>query len=389
MIRIVGKVMRKFAPSRVGRFGIGLTMSPALFAFFIGCGEASFTGAGVAKKAAPVLLQSRDQASNAIKLRSTCDSRSVTVPASESDQLRVSLEGEFCAQDTSDLQVVFVLDFSESMRSNDPAYNAFAGGGSPSCGRALAVSQVTQMIKSAGGDQVSVSMVGFGGGAVELLTETPINSFQPLASDLCRNDLLATNYKAAFNEATRVMQSSTKTNKVLYFISDGLPSRGGAVLRTANLQGHRNAGKRAAQNMRNALPDLTFNAILLEPMSGIGFGIDSRSYLSELTGDPSRVRVVSQAAALADSAVELLNGQVHMNPSTVSASLQGALQSSQNVIISSFIPSNGLKSSAVAATFTTSEFTLPAAEPGSYSLRVEGRSLAGELKSTTVSITVE
>lgn len=371
----------------LARFLLRFSWLAILVIHGVGCSqESSFNGK----------TGKREAAIDAMSLRSTCADNSIAVSQENlnASQGQIALSGQFCASNSSDLHVLFVLDFSQSMVTNDPAVGSWGGGAGVSCGRLRAVEAIVQALKASSGtmDQVSIGLVGFGGGAAEVIPESALASFSANGNTVCRADLGSTNYKAAFESATTALQKSSRKNKVLYFISDGQPTRGGVNIST-NTTGHFNAGRVAASSLRSSVPNLMFNALLLQPTGGSSWSsIDPRQYLAELTGDSSRVRIVTEASALANNAVQLLSSPVAIEPSSVSANLQHSSGISSAVKLLSFSPVNeALPSDDRTGTwaFKTEPFTIPTTGVGTYQLVIEGQDRSGARKSTTVSIVVQ
>lgn len=350
-----------------------------IIAVLSGCNsENSFQGKSGLRK--PVVSQVPQ---DAMSLSSNCANPSILVSRQELAARNgdMVVTGEFCAQNSSDLQVLFLLDFSGSMKTNDPGI----GGWNFSCGRSRAVQAIAQAIRasSSAQDQVTVGVLGFGDTTRNIVSDTSLSAFSYNGPILCGSGLGGTKYGEAFTSATRVLQQSPRKNKLLYFITDGEPSDSFV-------------GTSAASTMRSAIPGLAFNAILLQSSggnwSGGGGGQDPRTYLSGLTGDPSRVRIVSEANALATQAVQLLARPVIIDQGTVVARLVDPVGGIRNVPIASFLQSGGGQSGSLGGStwsYATDRFKIEDARPGVYQLVIEGVEASGSKKSTTVTLTIQ
>ena len=136
----------------------------------------------------------------------------------------VKVKGDFCPSSTGRLTVMLVVDFSGSMTANDPAT---AG----KCGRSSAVQailgKITTEMKT--GDSVDVALVAFGSNVKQSKNPIPIADFSNQvgsgAISLC-GAIDGTNYKVAMDAAKGILSAVTTGTKVMYFLSDGLPTLG-------------------------------------------------------------------------------------------------------------------------------------------------------------------
>ena len=311
----------------------------------------------------------------AMAVQARCGQSKVEIDrkALESAGGRMQISGELCAVSSSSLHVLFVLDFSGSMQSNDPVTGS---GPNASCGRSRAVKAIVDRLTASRGkeDKLSAGIVGFGTDATEVVAETDMAQFKPSVDSMCRSSGGVTNYRAAFELAGRKLGASSKAARILYFISDGLPTAGGvmtdpiiinpfdplstmAAMSTAaaiNSDAHYRAGAEAATALRAQFPAMVFNALLLNPSTTVsGDGLDPAQYLAALTGDASRVRVVSQASQLADSAVQLLTVPVALDSSNVNASISNDAGARQTLTMRQLAQSQESKGKWV---FATSDF---------------------------------
>lgn len=284
---------------------------------------------------------------------------------------RLQLSGELCPVSSSSVHILFVLDFSDSMRTNDPTVDVGAGA---SCGRSKAVSAIIEKMTASRGkdDKVSAGIVGFGTTASEVSGEVDLAQFKPSAEALCRSNSGSTNYRAAFELAAQKLASSTKTAKIMYFISDGLPTAGGAMTipviinpfdpyatinamnqaAAMNQDVHFRAGVDAATSLRSQFPAMVFNAMLLQS-AAVSLPYDPAVYLSQLTNDASRVRIVSQASQLAESAVQLLTVPVSLDAGNVDASVSNDSGTRETLTMRQLLQSQDTKSKWI---FGTSDF---------------------------------
>ncbi len=261
---------------------------------------------------------------------------------------KIQLSGELCPQISSSVELLFVLDFSDSMQVSDPLIGSGATG---SCGRSKAVSAIVEKMTASRGkdDKVSAGIIGFGTKASEVTGEVDLAQFKPSVDALCRNNGGVTNYKEAFELAGQKLSASAKAVKIMYFISDGLPTAGGL---TMNEDAHFMAGSDAAAVLRSQFPGLVFNAMLLQS-SALSFPYDPAIYLTQLTADASRVRIVSQANQLAESAVQLLTVPVSLDAGKVAASVSDDGSAKQSLTIRQLLESQDSKGKWI---FGTSEF---------------------------------
>jgi hypothetical protein len=312
---------------------------------------------------------------NAMAVNVRCGENKVQLDrkALESAGGRVKLAGELCPTSSSSLHVLFVLDFSASMQVNDPVVGS---GAAASCGRSKAVKAIVDRLTASRGkeDKISAGIVGFGSDASEVTGETDLAQFKPAASSMCRSDSGVTNYRAALELASQKLAASQKTTRILYFVSDGLPTAGGAVTSpiivnpfdpfatisamnaaaAINEDAHYRAGAEAASSLRSRFPGMIFNAMLLQPSSSVtGINFDPAQYLALLTGDAARVRVVSQASQLADSAVQLLTVPVALDPGNVDALVSNDSGARQTLTVQQLLQSQESKGKWI---FSTSDF---------------------------------
>ncbi len=296
----------------------GLVGVVAALSLSAACNDASFKGSG-ARKGADATVQTPEhqdespisrKTDKTLKLACTdgkSDARLVTeVKGAESTTVR--LEGEFCGLGSDakagKLTVLFVLDYSGSMKFNDPSD---AG----TCGRLKAGQAILQKLEAAaatGDADVQVGIQAFSSRSIPGIAPTSLAAFKAnLTNDIfCSNDGGETNYEAAFKAAETLLTPVDGT-KVIYFISDGLPTQAGTGLFPAgndDQQAVYDAGQAAAESLRKNVKDLSFDAIFLgtstDPGNDPGVPtVDPQTYLEQIAGDKEHVRVVTSADDLA------------------------------------------------------------------------------------------
>jgi hypothetical protein len=200
---------------------------------------------------------------------------------------------------------------SLGVRGNDPLK---AG----SCGRLTAgkalIDKLTAAVKGEADIEVGVSI--FGDQAESTVPLGPLSSFAShlTADEFCGADAGATNYEAAFTEA-RDLLAGVDGPKVVYFVSDGMPTRANATAGFTSrpgddvVRGIYDAGKAAAGALRK-LDGLTLNTLFInvDPTGvdpNLPSDLDPKTYLEDITGDKDHVRVVTAASDLAAQIVSL------------------------------------------------------------------------------------
>ncbi|MEZ4744313.1 MAG: vWA domain-containing protein [Bdellovibrionota bacterium] len=172
---------------------------------------------------------------------------------------KVVIEGELCVAPKTqtiaqEMTVLFVLDFSGSMGSNDTI------GANNSCGRQESISAIVAKLKDEGGDdltKISMGIIGFNADATLVSDFSSLDSLpQDWSQGACKNGG-GTNYEAAFNMANDLLHTRAG-HKVVYFISDGLPTQSsGGESQSDEL------GLSAAQSLREGNEELDLYAIYL------------------------------------------------------------------------------------------------------------------------------
>lgn len=312
---------------------VGLTFGVLGTIALVGCGETSFKS-GNNKKSAD-LVKPKDPVHNTLKLK--CDdangSAKLTTAFAGDNRSQVKIEGEFCGveESTSEgkLTVLFVVDRSGSMEENDPLTDG-------SCGRLKAAEALVKKLEGSmkPGIGIDVGMQPFGDLATTAVSVQSLAAFKASLTTalFCDNGDGATNYDDAFRAAKTTLES-VEGPKAVYFVSDGLPTRagsdpfGGFSLPTLGqstediLKDVQDKGVKAAEALR-ALPGVTLNAIYLSGSAASGptvptttvvpglSGIDPQIYLEQIAGAKERVRLATDADALAAQIVTLETPEV-------------------------------------------------------------------------------
>jgi hypothetical protein len=226
----------------------------------------------------------------------------------------VRVAGGFCPKGSAVLNLLFVVDFSGSMvdgfgqRGNDPIVGN-------SCGRLLAIKKVIKKIKDEipENTRVKAGLIGFSNTASERLSIQRLENLEENLSvaNVCGADDIGarTNYEAAFNAARTALAEFKEGDKVIYFISDGEPTI------PINQVVGESAGREAARALRNAVDDLTLNAIYL---GNVKDEQKARNNLEDITSDPKRVVLVRDARDLTEAATGLTLPELGMKRSSLS-----------------------------------------------------------------------
>jgi len=220
----------------------------------------------------------------------------------------VTVDGSFCSVSLDQkplvpLSIFFVIDISGSMKWAD---NPSSG----SCNRLDAARAVLNKVSPstpiAGSkiqqQQVNVGLVTFAGSAsvVGSSSLVPIDSFksQLNSNDFCNTSGLSTNYEDAFDKTLEQLRN-VSGSKIVYFISDGEP----LISKSGSTGNAKEAGLNSAKNLRS-LSDLTTYFLYLDDGKSSG-NETPQQYLTRLAGgDTSKVRVVTNAADLANQAAQ-------------------------------------------------------------------------------------
>jgi hypothetical protein len=251
---------------------------------------------------------------------------------------RVILEGELCHQAesqviNSELTILFAVDFSGSMGSNDPAVSG-------SCGRRRAIEAILDRVvktTAAANTNVKFGILGFDSDAGIMNPLEPLRDNTSVSSsDLCLAHG-STNYEAAFNLATSMLADESG-RKALYFISDGLPTKSSAGQSLSDEK-----GLEAATALRNSIDDLSLFAIYLDGPDGSVTGgknsdiTDPESYLSQITGNAENVKIVSSASDLVEKILTFkIPDAVNVELMQPTANLSSPGFSEQSLVFESF-----------------------------------------------------
>jgi hypothetical protein len=205
---------------------------------------------------------------------------------------KIKIQGEMCPSSFSKLSVVFAVDESGSMNTNDPSLFSL------SCGRLSAIKTIVNKLKSYArpGDDIQLGLVMFSASANVEISMRTLTQFESSLSSfkVCGSDG-GTNYQAALSTAQSMLTATTGP-RALYFITDGEPQ----VNSTSGGQdtAAQQDGLNAANSLRSSVPGLIFNAIFLQKQAPTN-GFNAQQYLGQITGAPDRVRLASNADQMA------------------------------------------------------------------------------------------
>lgn len=274
-----------------------------------GCNETSFKSGNKKEPGEQTPISKPTQKSIKIPCKDGESKMSTTV--SGSVKTSVSIEGEFCGipgkTAEGNLTAFFILDYSGSMLRNDPIVDG-------SCGRLKAAQAIVAKLESSINKDVKLSagLLQFDDKALPPVLPEALNSFKShlIESKFCENTGGATNYEAAFTAAKDVLKN-VEGNKVIYFISDGLPTKAGTggitSIFTDSTDVHA-AGTKAAESLRSEVKDLTLNAIYLgnidDGLQDLDPDVKPETYLEQITGDKKNVKLAANADALAAEIVK-------------------------------------------------------------------------------------
>lgn len=322
-----------------------------------GCNESGFSGG--AKRQAPASAsqpsKNRPKADKYFKL--ACENGAgeakLVTQFTGASTTTVSLEGEFCGLPekvaAGEVAVFFVLDMSGSMNDSDPLVNG-------SCGRLAAaqalVSKLSESVKA--GVNVKAGLAVFGSDAGVAVPVTTLEQFRPTLTggQICRQDGGSTNYEAAFT-ATKAALDNVRGQKIVYFISDGLPTVSNQVNRGGILGGGGptpeflnrvySDGIRAAEALRSGT-GVILDVIYLDSSQAkaraeqaTGTQVeDPATYLEKIAGSKERVRLVTSAGELANQITTFDNpGEVTIKPDSVQGTVSAGALGSQEVQLKS------------------------------------------------------
>ncbi len=268
---------------------------------------------------------------------------------------KMVLQGEFCPQAPAELDLVFLVDFSLSM------YNAAESRGNDqvvdkTCGRLKAATAIIDRHVKNVADQKAKIKVGIIQFASNLIKSIPLTDIKDLDAERTSDNFCGgvdgTNYKAAFEGATAMLKDD-KATKVIYLISDGLPTEGGGGAR-GNFQRHLDAADLAADAMRGAVANLTFNTIFLgDPASDDLKELKPKDFLVKLTGSEERVKIAANADDLTSEILALEAPPVDLDTKSAVATLSAEGIGDTPVAFEAFAQANDKDQ---VWTFRTAEF---------------------------------
>ncbi len=252
--------------------------------------------------------------------------------------VKMVVQGQFCPQAPAELDLVFLVDFSLSMyneeksRGNDQVKDG-------SCGRLKAASAIIDRYSETLASQnakIKVGVVQFSADKLKTISLTPIKDLKSqLTEDNFCGGVAGTNYKAAFEGASELLAGESGT-KVLYLISDGLPTEGGGGER-GNFPRHLEAAQTAADAMRGAVSNLTFNTVFLQgEVEPDDAAVDPKTFLDKLTGSPDRVKIATAADDLSAEILALKSPPVDLDTTKSQAVLKADGAADQIVAFAEF-----------------------------------------------------
>jgi Mg-chelatase subunit ChlD len=191
---------------------------------------------------------------------------------------QAKVAGEICLEQSmsnTGIDFVFVVDTSDSMAFSDK-----------SCRRREAIAAVVNKIATSAAPNADLrfGLVKFNSTSSILQHLSGLDSISAIASNsnLCKSEK-QTNYEAAFHDARTVLSKSENRQKIVYFLSDGIPTEDDSS-GSASDNGLKSA------NALFELGNVKIFSIFLESKFGSG-----RDYLEKISRDPSHVKTVSKA----------------------------------------------------------------------------------------------
>ena len=314
------------------------------------------------------------------KIKVTCSSSQLSTTKTQevkgANNTKVSIEGQIClsGEITSvdgEANIVFIVDKSNSMANADP-----------NCERKKAIQTVISA--TTGGESnsnIKGAIVIFGQYAkssgwknlTSVLSSTNVCGTGGSGGKILQPDNGGTNYEAAFNEAKSLLKGKSGTN-IIYFITDGAPSVTSSSSYDGgnDWSGGQSAGRTAMNNLKDAVSDLTVNAIyLVDPKLSTYDGAPSESetydYLVSIVGNSDNVKKASDASELVDqisnfetvpagtfASAKDLSATVTVNGSDSSVSIAELIHESEGVYTYklSEVSLKGTKGSVVENVFT-------------------------------------
>lgn len=292
---------------------LSVLISLPLFSAFmlVGCNNTSFKS-GSKKEAGDAVPVHKSAAKN-IKIPCENGTSKIKTTLSGSTKTSVIVDGEFCGIPANSVEgkltAFFVLDFSGSMRINDPIISG-------SCGRLKAAEAIVAKLEDSiiDGVELSAGFLQFDSRALPAVKPVALDSFKSHLTEarFCGDSGGATNYEAAL-AATKDALKNVDGNKVVYFISDGMPTQAGTsplsgLFGGGDAQSIYDAGQKAAESLRSEVSNLTLNAVYLgyvEGAQGNDVTVESpEAYLEKITGSKDNVKMATNADALASEIVK-------------------------------------------------------------------------------------
>jgi hypothetical protein len=323
------------------------------------CNNAGFSGNSGKKNQRQVTNQPLASEEKEMKVQCADEQNTAIRKLSSSGEMAIKFEGEFCSQgtqtDPTQSVILFVVDGSGSMALNDPQ----KGG---SCGRLQAIQAIMDRFKGVNSDRVSMAFQIFGDLSETVSKPVPFNQAFDFVKPgiICRDDLKGTNYQSALFEARKSLEGQTG-RKIVYFITDGLPSVSGTSVRDLRVP---NIPATFSQNQIDAAlgpiyqqgldagirlretSEVNFYALFLQPrnlgpQATTPIAEQPEDYLKKIVGDPSRFRLASSAQELAEKITELEDeGYLKLQASTASAVLEADGFKPKNLRVKSVIPTD-------------------------------------------------
>ena len=244
------------------------------------------------------------------------------------DQARVgtTITGEFCPTITHELNILFIVDNSGSMgrhldtetmseqTGNDP--QTVDGNSQPTCGRLRAARAVIRKFQEDAYKDLktTISVISF---ASDVVATSSIKTLDEALSESLISEKIfcetviqgwqysqpggltvpginsSTNYQAPLNRAQTMLKDVTG-QKLVYFITDGNPNTPGPEANGIAL------GIAAGLQLRNAVPDLSINAMFLKALNPD----EAKNILAQLTGSQDRVLIADNPDDLEKKIVE-------------------------------------------------------------------------------------
>lgn len=256
-----------------------------------------------------------------------------TIVVKNSADARLTVDGDFCPETPAELKVLFLVDISRSMYNsaakssedigNDPLKNGTCG--RLEAGRAL-LELLAQQVKQKK-TSVRAAVVNFASSVVQSVPFTEITDASGLATvgNFCRDVgqvNYKTNYKVALEQATAMLAKETGT-KIVYLISDGLPTVGGQA-DDGLLPEHQTAALLAAKGLRDTVKDVILNTLFLGDIASIKAkdNVDPMTFLHQLTGDPSRVKIAANGSELQGQILQLAPPAIELDKAKAKAFIE-------------------------------------------------------------------